>query len=100
VDVEISGLSLSAATGEVEFGRNALGFRYSEAEVTYTAGFSVVPEAIKVACAQIIRNAQATPALNVKSSKMDTLETQYFSDSLLDTQVQALLRPYVAERLG
>jgi hypothetical protein len=100
VDVEISGLSLSAATGEVEFSRNALGFRYSEAEVTYTAGFSVVPEAIKVACAQIIRNAQATPALNVKSSKMDTLETQYFSDSLLDTQVQALLRPYVAERLG
>ena len=38
--------------------------------------------------------------LNVKSSKMDTLQTQYFSDSLIDSQVQAMLRPYVAERLG
>jgi hypothetical protein len=36
----------------------------------------------------------------VKSSKMDTLQTQYFSGSLIDSQVQALLRPYVAERLG
>jgi hypothetical protein len=68
--------------------------------VTYTAGLTVVPNAIKVACAQVVRNAQSTPGLNVKSSKMDTLQTQYFSDSLIDSQVQALLRPYVAERLG
>jgi len=74
--------------------------RYSEAEVTYTAGFTVVPNAVQVACAQIVRNAQTTPGLNVKSSKMDTLQIQYFSDSLIDSQVQALLRPYVAERLG
>ena len=39
-------------------------------------------------------------AWEVKSSKLDTLQTQYFSDSLIDSQVQALLRPYVAERLG
>jgi hypothetical protein len=77
-----------------------MGMRYSEAEVTYTAGFTTVPNAVQVACAQIVRNAQATPGLNVKSSKMDTLQTQYFSDSLIDSQVQALLRPYVAERLG
>ena len=47
-----------------------------------------------------MKNAQATPGLNVKSSKMDTLQMQYFSDSLIDSQVMALLRPYVAERLG
>jgi hypothetical protein len=47
-----------------------------------------------------VKNAQATPGLNVKSSKLDTLQTQYFSDSLIDVQVQALLRPFVAERLG
>jgi hypothetical protein len=77
-----------------------MGLRYSEAEVTYTAGLATIPNAVKVACAQIVRNAQTTPGLNVKSSKLDTLETQYFSDSLIDSQVQALLRPYVAERLG
>jgi hypothetical protein len=31
---------------------------------------------------------------------MDTMWMQYFSDSLMDAQVQQLLRPYVAMRLG
>jgi hypothetical protein len=60
----------------------------------------VVPDAVKVACVQIVKNAQATPAMNVRSSRMDTLQMQYFSGSLLDAQVQTLLKPYVAERLG
>jgi hypothetical protein len=100
VTVNPAMLDISLPTGEFRFAWNLLNMRYGQAEVTYTAGFTTVPEAVKVACAQIVRNAQATPGLNVKSSKMDTLETQYFSDSLIDSQVQALLRPYVAERLG
>ena len=104
VDVDVATLHVSLPTGEFEFGRGTagslMGLRYDEAEVTYTAGLAVVPNAVKVACAQIVKNAQATPGLNVKSSKMDTLQTQYFSDSLIDSQVQAILRPYVAERLG
>lgn len=100
VSVDPTTLYVSLPTGEFRFGWNVMGLRYGEAEVTYTAGFTTVPAAVQVACAQIVRNAQATPGLNVKSSKMDTLQTQYFSDSLIDSQVQALLRPYVAERLG
>ena len=100
VTVDPSTLDISLPTGEFHFAWNIMGLRYSEAEVTYTAGLATVPNAVKVACAQIVRNAQTTPGLNVKSSKLDTLETQYFSDSLIDSQVQALLRPYVAERLG
>ncbi len=100
VDVDPTTLYVSLPTGEFRFPWNVMGMRYAEAEVTYTGGLTVVPNAVQVACAQIVRNAQATPGLNVKSSKMDTLQTQYFSDSLIDSQVQALLRPYVAERLG
>lgn len=100
VTVDPTTVCVSAPTGEFRFAWNVMGMRYSEAEVTYTAGFTVVPTGVQVACAQIVRNAQATPGLNVKSSKMDTLQTQYFSDSLIDSQVQALLRPYIAERLG
>jgi hypothetical protein len=77
-----------------------LGLNYNEVEVMYTSGLVTVPDAVKVACAQIVKNAQATPAMNVKSSRMDTMQMQYFSGSLIDVQVQALLRPYVAERLG
>jgi hypothetical protein len=100
VDVDPATLYVSLPTGEFRFPWNVMGMRYTEAEVTYTAGLTTVPRAVQVACAQIVRNAQATPGLNVKSSRMDTLQTQYFSDSLLDSQVKALLRPYVAERLG
>ena len=100
VSVDPSTVYVSLPTGEFHFPWNIMGMRYCEAEVTYTGGLTTVPTAVQVACAQIVRNAQATPGLNVKSSKMDTLQTQYFSDSLIDSQVQALLQPYVAERLG
>ena len=93
-------MDLDVATGEVTLPLNFLGLSYTDLEVTYTAGVAEVPAALKVACAQIVRNAQATPALNVRSSKLDKLQMQYFSGSLLDEQVMALLRPYVAERLG
>jgi hypothetical protein len=93
-------VDLNPVTGEVTFPINLLGLNYNEVEITYTAGLAVVPPAVKFACAQIVRNAQATPALNVKSSKMDTLQMQYFSASLIDAGVQSLLAPYVAERIG
>ncbi len=100
ITVDPSTVTLDVTSGELTLAPNLMGMRYSEAEVTYTAGFATTPEPAKVACAQIVKNAQATPGLNVKSSKMDTLQTQYFSDSLLDSQVRLLLRPYVAERVG
>ncbi len=100
VALDVSTLHVDAASGELQMPANLLGLRYSEVEVTYTAGLLTVPDAVKVACAQIVKNAQATPGLNVKSSKLDTLQTQYFSDSLLDSQVRALLRPFVVERMG
>ena len=98
--LDVTGIDVDVTTGEVTLPMNFLGLRYTDLEVTYTAGVTEVPGALKVACAQIVRNAQATPALNVKSSKLDRLQVQYFSGSLLDEQVMALLRPYVAERLG
>jgi hypothetical protein len=98
--LDLSSVDVNQATGELTFTANWMGLDYNEVEVTYTSGFTVVPDAVKVACAQIVRNAQATPALNVKSSRMDTMQMQYFSGALIDPQVQALLRPCVAERLG
>lgn len=98
--LDLTAVDLNPVTGEVTFPMNLLGLNYNQVEVTYTAGLSAVPPAIKLACAQIVRNAQATPALNVKSSKLDTLQMQYFSGSLIDANVQSLLAPYVAQRIG
>ena len=54
---------------------NAVGLGYSEIDLVYTAGLITIPDAVKVACAQIVRNAQATPALNVRSGKLDRMHT-------------------------
>jgi hypothetical protein len=66
----------------------------------YTAGFATFPDPVKIACAQIVRNAQATPALNVRRERLDRMYLDYFSDSLLDNTVQELLAPYVAQKVG
>ena len=87
-------------TGELVFPLNILGLPYNEVEVVYTAGLTTIPDAVLSACALIVKNAQATPGLNVKSSKMDTMQIQYFSNTLIDGTVQALLAPWVATRLG
>jgi hypothetical protein len=98
--LDVASVDVNQTAAELTFPTNFLGLNYNEVEVTYTSGLTVIPDAVKVACVQIVKNAQATPAMNVKSSRMDTMQMQYFSNSLIDAQVQTLLRPYVAERLG
>jgi len=87
-------------TGELTLPWNVLGLPYNEVSVTYTAGLTTIGDDVKTACAQIVRNAQSTPALNASKTKIDTMQMQYFSSSLLDETVQTWLGPYVAERLG
>ncbi len=87
-------------TGELTLPWNVMGLPYNEVRVTYTAGLATVGDDVKSACAQIVRNAQSTPALNASKTKIDTMQMQYFSSSLVDETVQAWLRPYVANRLG
>jgi hypothetical protein len=87
-------------TGELTLPWNLLGLAFNEVAVTYTAGLATIGDDVKTACAQIVRNAQSTPALNASKTKIDTMQMQYFSSSLVDETVQAWLRPYMANRLG
>lgn len=89
-----------AADGEAEVPANLLGVPADEAEITYTAGYETVPVPVQMACAQIVRNAQTTPGLNVRRQQIDALEMDYFSGTLLDEDVRRLLQPYRAARLG
>jgi hypothetical protein len=88
------------ATGELTFPMNLFGMTFNEITVTYTAGLSNIGDDVKSACAQIVRNAQSTPALNASHTRIDTMQMQYFSSSLLDDTVKQWLRPYVANRVG
>lgn len=88
------------ATGELTLPLNIVGLWFSEVDLVYTAGFSVIPDPAKFACAQIVRNAQSTPALNVKAGHLDRMVMQYFSDTLIDQTVISMLAPYVAQKVG
>jgi hypothetical protein len=98
--VDPSTVDFVADTGELVFPMNVYGLPFNEVQVTYTAGLAVIPDAVKSACALIVKNAQATPGLNVKRSRVDTLQMDYFSNSLIDSTVEELLQPWVAKRLG
>jgi hypothetical protein len=98
--IDISLVDCDANTGELTLPWNIFGLPYNEVQVTYTAGLATIGDDVKSACAQLVRNAEATPALNASMSKIDTMQMKYFSSSLIDETVQAWLRPYVANRLG
>jgi hypothetical protein len=96
----VEALDVDTLTGEITLPVHPLGLPYNDVEVTYTAGLDPIPGAVKCACAQIVRNAQATPALNVRSNRLDQMSMEYFSDSLFDATVRKLLAPYVAQKVG
>ncbi|MGC2198130.1 MAG: hypothetical protein WA628_25895 [Terriglobales bacterium] len=99
-ELSVADLDACTETGELSLPVNALGLGFSEIEVVYTAGLPTLPAPVKVACAQIVRNAQSTPALNVRRGRLDQMYLDYFSDSLLDETVRELLAPYVAQKAG
>src|ERR1035438_7003600 len=68
-EVNVPDLDVFLETGEVTLPVNVLGWTFTEIEIVYTAGLDPFPDAVKVACAQLVKNAQATPALNVKRSE-------------------------------
>ncbi|MEO6120505.1 MAG: hypothetical protein ABIP12_07445 [Terriglobales bacterium] len=86
--------------GSLALPPNSLGFQYNEVEITYNAGLDPLPDEVKFACAQIVKNAQATPAFNVRAEQLDSMRLEYFADGLLDASVRTMLAPYVAQRLG
>jgi hypothetical protein len=98
--VDPGSVDYDSNSGELMLPWNLLGLPFNEIMVTYTAGLALIGDDVKTACAQIVRNAQSTPALNASRTKIDTMQMQYFSSSLVDETVQAWLRPYVANRLG
>jgi hypothetical protein len=100
VDLNTADLDVSPDMGEVTLPLNVLTWEFTEISIVYTAGLDPIPAGVNVACAQIVKNAQATPALNVKKGVVDKMQLWYFSDTLIDDSVRELLAPFVAQKVG
>ena len=99
-DLNVVDLDYFADTGEVTLPFNALSWSFNELEIVYTAGWDTFPGPVKVACAQLAKNAQATPGLNVKKGVVNNLQLWYFADTLIDDTVRELLAPFMAQKVG
>ena len=93
-------IDFDVSTGEVTLPISPLGFWFSELDIVYTAGLVTIPDTVKVACAQIVRNAQAVPGLNVRAGQLDRMQLQYFSGSLVDETTRSLLASHVTQKVG
>lgn len=96
--IDPASIDIWPESGELTFPVNVLGLFFNEVDVVYNAGLATIPSAVKVACAQIVKNAQVTPALNVKAGRIDRMRLDYFGDALVDENVRSLLEPYVARK--
>jgi hypothetical protein len=99
IDLDATRVDYNAATGDIWLPAGIFGIPYTEVELAYTAGYAQPPEAVKLACAQIIRNVESHPVACVRAAQLDRLQLEYFAGSLLDEDVRRLLAPYVAIRL-
>jgi hypothetical protein len=97
-NIDPSSIDFDPTTGELTLPLNLIGLWFSEVDVIYTAGYATIPDAVKYACAQVVRNAQATPAVNVKTGHMDRFRMDYFAPDLLDNTVRSMLAPFVAQK--
>lgn len=98
--IDPTAIDYFADTGELTLPLNIVGLWFSEVDLVYTAGYATIPDPVKFACAQIVRNAQAAPAVNAKSERLDRMYLQYFADTLIDQTVSAMLALYVAQKVG
>jgi hypothetical protein len=97
-NIDPSSVDFDPTTGELTLPLNLVGLWFSEVDFIYTAGYATIPDAVKYACAQVVRNAQATPAVNVKTGHMDRFRMDYFAPDLLDATVRSMLAPFVAQK--
>ena len=98
-ELDAGTIEYEAQTRELTLPGSPLGWAFSEVEIEYTAGLANIPEGVKCACAQVVRNALATPALNVRAGSLERMHLEYFSDTLIDQTVRSLLAPYVAQKV-
>ena len=62
ISLDVTNFDFFCDTGEVSWLPNPMGMYFDEMELTYTGGFTTIPDPVKFACAQLVRNAQAMPA--------------------------------------
>ncbi|MDB5053280.1 MAG: hypothetical protein JWM44_1330 [Bacilli bacterium] len=92
---DLSILDIDKNIGNFICGFNIFGVPYSELEVTYTSGWAVIPEAVKVACGMIASQLANNANPNVKAKKDLDSAIEYFGNSMVTPEIADLLSLYI-----
>jgi hypothetical protein len=88
-------LDVDVNIGSLWCGYNMFGAPYTELEVTYTSGWAVIPDNVKVACGMIIDQLVNSNNSNVKAKKDFDSSIEYFGNKLITPEIADLLSQYV-----
>jgi hypothetical protein len=91
---DLSILDINKEIGTVFIGLSPFGSAYVELEVTYTSGWEVIPDKVKVACGMIIDQLVSSPNSNVKLKKDFDYTIEYFGNSVVSPEIAELLSEY------
>lgn len=70
---------------------------FAEIELTYTSGYTTIPDEVKMAVSLIARNFPLRPVANAKRIKagMQEIEFKDFGESFIPPEADAILSKYV-----
>ena len=97
--LDVSTFDFRVDTGEVTWLRSSRDVFRRDGAGVY-GSFDQIPDPVKFACAQLVKNAQAMPAVNVREGTLNAMHFAYFADTLMDFTVREMLAPYVAQKVA
>ncbi|WP_339309800.1 hypothetical protein NZ043_27790 [Paenibacillus sp. FSL k6-2145] len=80
--------------GSVWCGQSPFGSPYKEVEVSYTSGWEIIPDKVKVACGLLIGQMATNPNSNVKSKKDFDYSIEYFGNNMITPEIADLLSEF------
>lgn len=91
---DLSVIDIDKRLGTIWCGCSPFGSVYAELEISYTSGWEVIPETVKVACGLLINQLTSNSNSNVKSKKDFDFSIEYFGNSMFTPEIADLLIEY------
>lgn len=91
---DLSIIDVDKEIGTVWCGYSPFGSAYEELEVTYTSGWEIIPDKVKVACGLIVGQLFTNTNSNVKSKKDFDFSIEYFGNSMITPEIADLLSEF------
>lgn len=99
ITIPVAEVDVNPKTGRIWIPATIYMQRFAEVTVVYNAGYSVIPDQVKMAVAQVVPNLIIRPPGSVKSVKEGNVQAT-FTDSFIPDESKLLLDQFKRVRLG